>query len=328
MSILVTGGAGYIGSHTVKELMKYSTKAIVYDSLVKGHQEAVSGVPLVVGDILDEQILDKAFKEFNIDAVIHFAAYSLVGESMADPQQYYHNNICGTLNLLKVMLKNKVNRIVFSSTAAVYGEPTEIPISEDSPKIPTNVYGKTKLMIENILEDYERAYGLKYISLRYFNAAGADESGEIGEDHTPETHLIPLVLQTALGKRDNIAVFGNDYPTPDGTCIRDYIHVTDLACAHVLALQALEQGSDSRVYNLGNGSGFSVKEVIETAEKVTGTRINTRRSSRRPGDPAVLVASSERIKKELGWKPRYPHLDQIITTAWKWHKTHPDGFNY
>lgn len=305
MPILVTGGAGYIGSHTVKELTKNNTQVIVYDSLVKGYREAVSGVPLVVGNIFDEKLLDKTIKEYNIQSVIHFAAYSLVGESMSDPQMYYHNNVCGTLSLLKVMLQNNVKKLAFSSTAAVYGEPVEIPITEESPKVPTNVYGKTKLMIENILDDYDKAYGLKYISLRYFNASGAEESGEIGEDHAPETHLIPLVLQTALGKREAISVYGDDYPTPDGTCIRDYIHVTDLAQAHILALNALEKGRNSQVYNLGNGNGFSVKEVIETAEKVTGIRINKEISARRPGDPAILVASSDRIRKELGWQPRY-----------------------
>ncbi|QNB47093.1 UDP-glucose 4-epimerase GalE [Thermanaerosceptrum fracticalcis] len=327
MSILVTGGAGYIGSHTVRKLTDIGYNVIVYDSLEKSHKESVKDIPLIVGNILDEQLLDSTMKKYNIQSVIHFAAYSLVGESMAEPEKYYVNNVCGTVNLLKVMLNNNIKRIVFSSTAAVYGEPQEIPITENSPKNPTNVYGKTKLMIEEILKDYDLAYGLKYISLRYFNACGADESGEIGEDHTPETHLMPLVLQSALGKLPEIRIFGTDYPTPDGTCIRDYIHVNDLAEAHILALEKLLADGQSAVYNLGNGNGFSVREVIRAAEEVVGKPIKVVEGERRPGDPAVLVASAEKIKRELGWQPKYQGLKEIIETAWKWHQLHPNGYN-
>lgn len=326
MAILVTGGAGYIGSHTVRELIKQGNEVIVYDNLEKGHRQAIGNVPLVIGDILDTELLDTTMKRHKITSVIHFAAYSLVGESMQDPQKYFINNVTGTLNLLKVMQRNNVKKIVFSSTAAVYGEPDVSIITEDIIKNPTNIYGKTKLMIEEILSDYDKAYGLRYISLRYFNACGANISGEIGEDHTPETHLIPLVLKTALGIREKISIFGNDYPTKDGTCVRDYIHVTDLAQAHILALDALENGANSAVYNLGNGNGFTVKEVIEVAEKVTELNINKEIAARREGDPAILVASSDRIKEELGWKPQYSSLEKIIETAWQWHKNNPNGF--
>lgn len=326
MAILVTGGAGYIGSHTVKMLHENGYEVVVFDSLEKGHRQAVKDTVLVAGNLLDEKNLEELFNKYNISSVIHFAAHSLVGESMIDPQKYYINNVTGTLNLLKAMMQNKVDKLVFSSTAAVYGEPNISPITEETEKKPTNIYGKTKLIIENILEDYNKAYGLNYISLRYFNACGADESGEIGEDHSPETHLIPLVLQTALGNREKISIFGDDYNTPDGTCIRDYIHVNDLAQAHILALKALEKGAKSNIYNLGNGNGFSVKEVIEVAEKVTGININKEIADRRPGDPAVLVASSDKIRKELGWQPKYTNLEKIIETAWKWHKNHPKGF--
>jgi len=326
LSILVTGGAGYIGSHTVKMLSESGYEVVVFDSLEKGHRQAVENKELIIGNLLNEKSLEEVFNKYNISAVIHFAAHSLVGESMLDPQKYYINNVTGTLNLLKAMLQNKVDKLVFSSTAAVYGEPNISPITEETEKKPTNIYGKTKLIIENILEDYNKAYGLNYISLRYFNACGADESGKIGEDHNPETHLIPLVLKTALGQREKIAIFGDDYNTPDGSCIRDYIHVNDLAQAHILALNALEQGSKSGVYNLGNGNGFSVKEVIKAAEKVTGITINKEIAARRPGDPAVLVACSDKIKNELGWQPQYTDLEKIIETAWKWHKDFPKGF--
>lgn len=326
MAVLVTGGAGYIGSHTVRQLQKSGYDVVVYDSLVKGHREAVKDVPLIVGDIRDTDLLSRTISEYNIDSCMHFAAFSLVGESMANPQAYYQNNVSGTLDLLGVLMLNKVDKFVFSSSAAVYGEPDSTPIHEDNPKVPTNVYGRTKLIIENILEDYSKAYGLRYISLRYFNACGADESGDIGEDHSPETHLIPLILQAALGKREHISIFGDDYPTPDGTCIRDYIHVVDLALAHVLALESLYSGSKSEVYNLGNGTGFSVKEVIEVAERVTGQKIKKEIAGRRPGDPAILVASSEKIKRELGWNPRISGLESIINTAWNWHVRFPEGY--
>ncbi|MCR4441367.1 MAG: UDP-glucose 4-epimerase GalE [Peptococcaceae bacterium] len=326
MSVLVTGGAGYIGSHTVKLLVNKGYDVVVYDSLEKGHRDAVGNVPLVVGNVLDTDLLQKTIRDYGVTSVVHFAAYSLVGESMKEPRKYYYNNVDGTARLLNTMLNNQVKKIVFSSTAAVYGEPDEIPISEDSPKRPTSVYGKTKLIVEELLSYYLDKYGVQYVSLRYFNACGADESGELGEDHDPETHLIPLIMQTAMGKRLRLQVFGDDYPTPDGTCIRDYIHVNDLALAHVLALEALEEGKPSSVYNLGNGRGFSVKEVIETAEKVTGEKIKYEIDPRRAGDPAVLVASSEKIRRELGWEPLYTSLEGIIYSAWRWHQKHPEGF--
>lgn len=326
MAILITGGAGYIGSHTARELKDQGRDIVIYDNLSRGHRQAVKDMPLVVGDLADTELLARTIDEYHVDSVIHFAAESQVGESMADPQKYYINNVSGTLNLLKVMKEKNVNKIVFSSTAATYGEPERIPIDEESVKNPTSVYGRTKLMMEQILEDYDMAYGLKYVALRYFNAAGAHISGEIGEDHEPETHLIPIIMQVLLGQREAISIFGTDYPTPDGTCIRDYIHVTDLAHAHILALDALYDGMESRIYNLGNGNGFSVKEVIDTVEKVTGKKVPRVEEGRRPGDPAVLIASSQKIIKELGWKPRYNTLEKIIETAWNWHKNHPNGF--
>ena len=326
MAILITGGAGYIGSHTARELKDQGREIVIYDNLSRGHREAVKDMPLVVGDLMDTALLVKTLEQYEVDSVIHFAAESQVGESMVDPQKYYINNVSGTLNLLKAMNEKQVKKIVFSSTAATYGEPERIPIDEASAKIPTNVYGRTKLMMEQILDDYDMAYGLKYVALRYFNAAGAHVSGEIGEHHSPETHLIPIIMQVLLGQRDEISIFGTDYPTPDGTCIRDYIHVTDLAHAHILALDALYNGMESNVYNLGNGNGFSVKEVIDTVEKVTGKKIARAEKDRRAGDPAVLIASSHKIIKELGWNPRYNTLDKIIETAWNWHSNYPNGF--
>lgn len=326
MNILVTGGAGYIGSHTVRLLEQEGIRVIVYDNLVKGHLQAIGKSILVEGDIFDSKLLADAIKRYSIDSVIHFAAYSLVGESMENPRAYYHNNIGGTLNLLDVMLANGVDKLVFSSTAAVYGEPDISPITEDIPKNPTNVYGRTKLIMENAMADYSQAYGLRYIALRYFNACGADIAGDIGEDHQPETHLVPLVLQACLGKTEGIKIFGDDYPTKDGTCMRDYIHVNDLAQAHILAIKALYAGHQSEVYNLGNGSGFSVKEVIQAAEEVTGVNIQKQVVARRSGDPAVLVASSEKIRPDLGWQPRYTDIREIINTAWRWHKANPNGF--
>ncbi|MBZ4663367.1 MAG: galE [Caloramator sp.] len=327
MNILVTGGAGYIGSHTVKMLNKMGKNVVVYDNLVKGHKDAVKCPNFVEGDIFDSEKLEWTIKKYNIDSVVHFAAYSLVGESMEKPQMYYYNNVQGTLNLLDVMLKNNVKKLVFSSTAAVYGEPERVPITEDISKNPTNVYGRTKLIMENAMEDYSRSYGLKYVALRYFNACGADDEGDIGEDHSPETHLIPLVLQTCLGKRESIKIFGDDYNTKDGTCIRDYIHVNDLAEAHILALEALYDGKNSNVYNLGNGNGFTVKEIIEAAEEVTGINIKKEIAPRRAGDPAVLIASSEKIRRELNWNPKYTDIKRIIETAWRWHKNHPNGYD-
>lgn len=326
MALLITGGAGYIGSHTVLEFLEASEEVIIIDSLEKGHKDAVLGGKLYCGNLRDDEFLDKVFDENGIDAVIHFAAYSLVGESTADPLKYYNNNVLGTLKLIGKMKEYGVKNIVFSSTAATYGEPKNIPILETDNTFPTNPYGETKLTIEKALKWADKAYGLKYVSLRYFNAAGAHPSGKIGEDHSPETHLIPIVLQVALGKRESISIFGNDYNTPDGTCVRDYIHVTDLAKAHMLALKHLRNGGQSTTYNLGNGQGFSVNEVIKIAGEVTGKEIKTVMADRRPGDPAILVASSEKIKKELHWKPKYDDLHTIIETAWNWHKAHPDGF--
>lgn len=326
MNVLVIGGAGYIGSHTVRLLGKTKHRVVVYDNLSKGHRKAVGDAAFIEGDLFDRKLLEKTLKEYEIDAVVHFAAFSLVGESMENPRLYYHNNVCGTVSLLDAMLASGVKKIVFSSTAAVYGEPESVPILETSPRCPTNVYGTTKWMMENIMADYDKAYGLRYVALRYFNACGADEAGDIGEDHSPESHLIPLVLQVCLKKREAISVFGEDYPTKDGTCIRDYIHVNDLAQAHVLALQSLADGSPSSVYNLGNGGGFSVREIIEAAQEVTGIQISKVSAPRRSGDPAVLIASAEKAKKELGWQPEYTDLKQMIQTAWLWHKQHPQGF--
>lgn len=327
MNVLVTGGAGYIGSHTVKMLKNTGKNVIAYDNLSKGHRAAVKCDVFVKGDIFDSELLENTIKKYNIESVVHFAAYSLVGESMEKPSMYYHNNVQGTLNLLDVMLKCNVKKLVFSSTAAVYGEPEAVPITEDISKIPTNVYGRTKLIMENVMEDYSNSYGLNYTALRYFNACGADEDGGIGEDHNPESHLIPIVLQTCLGIRGSIKIFGDDYPTKDGTCIRDYIHVNDLARAHILALEGLHEGHESCAYNLGVGNGFSVKEIIEAAERVTGISINKETIQRRAGDPAVLIASSDKIRKSLGWEPEYTSIDDIINTAWKWHRNHPNGYD-
>lgn len=326
MSILVTGGAGYIGSHTVVELLSANEDVVVVDNLQKGHRDAVLGGKFCKGDLRDDSFLDGVFKENNIEAVIHFAADSLVGESVTDPLKYYNNNMVSTLRLLTKMKEYGVDKIVFSSTAATYGEPENTPILETDRTLPTNPYGETKLSVEKALKWADNAYNTRYVSLRYFNAAGAHTSGRIGEDHDPESHLIPIVLQAALGKRDGIQIFGNDYETPDGTCIRDYIHVTDLAQAHVLALESLRKGGGSAIYNLGNGRGFSVREVVDLARKVTGVNIKEITAPRRAGDPAVLVASSEKIQKELHWKPVFNDLSTIIETAWVWHKANPEGF--
>ncbi|WP_317980747.1 UDP-glucose 4-epimerase GalE [Paenibacillus glycanilyticus] len=327
MAVLVTGGAGYIGSHAVAALAERGEEIVVVDNLQQGHREAVVGGKLYVGDLRDAEFMDTVFKENKIDAVIHFAANSLVGESMTNPAKYYHNNVYGTLCLLEKMIEHDVKKIVFSSTAATYGEPENVPIDEFDRTLPTNTYGETKLAMEKMMKWFDVAHGLKYVSLRYFNAAGAHASGKIGEDHSPETHLIPIVLQAALGQRPHISVFGDDYATPDGTCIRDYIHVSDLADAHVLAVDKLRQGSDSAIYNLGNGQGFSVKEVIEIARKVTEREIKAVIEPRRAGDPATLVASSARARKELGWNPSRANLEDIILSAWNWHVNHPNGYS-
>ncbi len=327
MAILVTGGAGYIGSHTVKALQRQGRDVVVLDNLYKGHRQAVKDAPLHVGDLGDPAFIADVFGQYSVDAVVHFAALSLVGESVQRPDLYFRNNTAYAMNLLDAMVKHKVDKLVFSSTAAVYGEPHSVPIDEDHPKAPTNPYGESKLFVEHILRRYDTAFGIRSVSLRYFNAAGADPSGEIGEDHQPETHLIPIILQTLLGKREHIEIFGTDYSTPDGTCIRDYIHVNDLSDAHILALDALAAGGSTTAYNLGCGQGFSVREVIRTVEKVTGRTVPVVESPRRPGDPAVLVASSERIKRDLQWNPQYENLETLIASAWQWHQAHPDGFS-
>jgi UDP-arabinose 4-epimerase len=318
--VLVTGGAGYIGSHACKALAKAGYTPIAYDNLIYGHEWAVKWGPFEQGDILDRKRLDEAIRQYQPAAIMHFAAYAYVGESVEDPGKYYRNNVVGSLTLLEAMRDNDIKNFVFSSTCATYGEPEQIPIPEDHNQAPINPYGHSKLMIEQMLSDFEVAHNLKSVSLRYFNAAGADPDGETGEDHDPETHLIPLVLDAATGKRPSITIFGDDYDTPDGTCIRDYIHVTDLADAHVRALKYLEQDGKTTKYNLGNGKGFSVKEVIDTAKKVTGKEIPVVIGKRRPGDPPRLVGDAERIRKELNWQPQYAELETIIETAWRWHQ--------
>ena len=328
MAILVLGGAGYIGSHTALELVKAGNEVVIADNLVTGYRKAIpKGAKFYEGDLRDFDFLNKLFQQEKIDAVIHFAAYSLVGESVTNPLKYYDNNLYGTKVLLEAMVKNHVGKIVFSSTAATYGEPENIPILESDRTCPTNPYGETKLAMEKMFKWTAEAHGLRYVSLRYFNACGADESGEIGEAHTPESHLIPLILQVPNGKRETISIYGTDYDTPDGTCIRDYIHVTGLAQAHILAVQYLNNGGESDIFNLGNGVGYSVREVIETARKVTGHPIPATETSRRAGDPARLVASSEKAKSVLGWKPVHDSLEEIIASAWNWHKNHPNGYD-
>jgi len=327
-TILVTGGAGYIGSHAVLALQKAGYNVVVLDNLVYGHRELVEDVlkvELVVGDTSDRTLLDQLFASRDIAAVMHFAAFAYVGESVTNPAKYYRNNVVGTLVLLEAMEAAGIRNFVFSSTCATYGVPTTVPIPEDHPQAPINPYGMSKLMVEKILADFGAAYGIKSVIFRYFNAAGADPEGRLGEDHNPETHLIPLVLQTALGMRDSIKVFGSDYPTPDGTCIRDYIHVSDLADAHVLGLKYLLDGGDSTVFNLGNGNGFSVLEVIEAALQVSGRPIPVERCDRRPGDPPALVGSGEKARSVLGWNPRYADLPTILTHAWNWHQKRHGG---
>lgn len=326
MKVLVTGGAGYIGSQVALDLFRKGHKAVILDNLSKGNREAVINAKFYEGNIGDTAFVKHIIQEENIEAVIHMAADSLVGESVTNPGKYFRNNILNGQALLDAVVDCGIKYFVFSSTAATYGEPQEAIITEDHPTSPTNPYGFSKLTFEGILNAYEKAYGLRYISLRYFNAAGADPEANIGEDHNPESHLIPIVLQVALGVRKHIELFGTDYPTPDGTCIRDYIHVADLSQAHILALAALANGADSAIYNLGNGHGYSNKEVIDIARKITGHDIPIEEATRRPGDPAILVASSEKIKKELNWNPQYPDLERIIETAWRWHKNHPTGY--
>jgi UDP-glucose 4-epimerase len=325
LKILVTGGAGYVGSHAARLLDRAGHEVWIYDNLSQGHRSAALPGRMIVGELSDRPLLEKTLKDRGIEAVMHFAAFALVGESVSDPAKYYSNNVVASLTLLDAMRAVGVGKIVFSSTTATYGEPKRIPITEDELQLPVNPYGFAKLVIEHALADYAHAYGLGYAALRYFNASGASPDGDLGEDHTPESHLIPIVLQVALGQRPHIMVFGDDYPTPDGTCIRDYIHVDDLGSAHVKALDRLQPGKGLKL-NLGTGQGHSVQQVIETCRRVTGHPIPAVLGARRPGDPPELVANAQRARQELGWEPRYPEIEQIIETAWRWHRSHPQGY--
>ena len=328
MAILVCGGAGYIGSHTVYQLVEKGESVVIVDNLQTGHLVAVNPkAKFYEGDIREAAVLDKIFTENKIDAVVHFAANSLVGESMTNPLKYFNNNVYGMQVLLEAMVRHGVDKIVFSSTAATYGAPERIPIMEADRTEPTNPYGQSKLIMEKMMKWVSLANGIRYVSLRYFNAAGAIEDGSIGEDPNPDTPLIPLILQVPLGKREHITIFGDDYPTPDGTCLRDYIHVLDLADVHVLAVDYLRKGGESNIFNLGNGQGFSVKEMIEAAEEATGRHIKVEIGARRAGDPAQLIASSEKARSVLGWKPRFTDVRAVIGTAWKWHQQHPEGYS-
>ncbi len=327
MTILVLGGAGYIGSHTTYELIDQGDDVVIIDNLETGYKEAVHPkARFYQGDIRDREFVDSVFEQEKIEAVIHFAANSLVGESMVNPLKYYDNNLCGTKVLLESMVAHGINKIVFSSTAATYGEPERVPILETDRTEPTNTYGETKLSMEKMFKWTDRAHGVKYVSLRYFNACGAHKSGAIGEAHNPETHLIPLILQVPNKKREAITIYGDDYDTEDGTCIRDYIHVSDLAQAHILAVKYLAAGNESSIFNLGNGVGFSVKEIIEAARKVTNDDIPAVIAERRAGDPAKLIASSDKARNILAWKPEYTNIEDIIESAWKWHESHPNGY--
>lgn len=316
-NILVIGGAGYIGSHMVRMLAKQGYNPVVFDNLSKGHREAVANYPFELGDLGDKARLTEVFKKYGIEAVMHFAAFAEVGESVKEPSKYYHNNVAKVLDLLDALVENDIKYFVFSSTAATFGEPIRPKIDESHPQNPINPYGNTKLMVEKILADFDTAYGLKATALRYFNASGADDSGEIGESHNPETHLIPIVLQAAAGKRASIKMFGTDYPTPDGTCVRDYVHVNDLARAHILALEKMFKDNVSERFNLGSGNGFSVAEIVKEAKRITGIDFTVEKAPRRDGDPAVLVADSAKAERILGWKPQY-NLTLIIETAWNW----------
>jgi UDP-glucose-4-epimerase GalE len=325
MRILVTGGAGYIGSHAVKLFLAQGHEVSVYDNLSMGHRQAVPADRLFIGDLNEQARLDQVMVEKRIEAIVHFAAWAAVGESVTNPAKYYQNNLVNTLNLMECARKNGVKRFVFSSTCATFGAPAKMPIVEETPQEPINPYGFTKLAIEKALADYAKAYAWGFAALRYFNASGASPDGSIGEDHDPETHLIPLVIQAAMGKRPHIEVFGTDYPTPDGTCIRDYIHVDDLASAHLLAVEKLG-ASTAMYYNLGIGRGYSVREVIRTVEEVTEKKVPVKEGTRRAGDPPVLVASSDKVQRVLGWRPKYPELRPIVETAWNWHRNHPRGY--
>ena len=325
MAILVTGGAGYIGSVAVEDLSKNGEKVVVLDNLVYGHKEAVGeNVAFYEGDIGDQELVEKIILEHNVEACMHFSAFAYVGESVEKPQIYYENNFVQTLKLLETLIANNVKKFIFSSTCATFGEPQYVPIDEKHPQNPVNPYGWSKFMVERVLEDYDQAYNLKFVALRYFNACGASE--KCGEHHDPETHLIPLILFTAQGKRDAISIFGDDYPTPDGTAVRDYIHIADLSQAHLLALDYLRGGGSSEFINLGNGSGYSVKEVVEAARKVTGKTIEAKILPRRAGDPSRLVANATKAKKVLGWNPQFPEIEKIIESAWKWHEANPNGY--
>ena len=325
MAILVTGGAGYIGSVCVEDLRERGEQTVVLDNLVYGHREAVGeGVPFYEGEIGDRDLVEKIVREHDIESCMHFSAFAYVGESVEKPQIYYENNFVQTLHLLDALIAGGVKKFIFSSTCATYGEPQYVPIDEQHPQFPTSPYGWSKFMVERALIDYDRAYALKYVALRYFNASGASE--KYGEDHDPETHLIPLVLQTAQGERESIAIFGDDYPTEDGTAVRDYIHISDLSQAHILALEHLRKGGDSEFINLGNGSGYSVKEVIEAARKITGKNIEARVAPRRAGDPSKLVADARKAREVLGWKPKFPEIETIIESAWAWHEKNPKGY--
>lgn len=326
MAILVTGGAGYIGSHCVASLLEAGADVAVVDDLSKGHRAALKGGRLYVGNVGERAFLREVFQKESIEAVIHFAAYSLVGESMDVPERYFRNNVTAGLSLIETMIEFQVPYLVFSSTAATYGEPEHIPIVETDRQLPTNPYGESKLIVEHMLRWCDQAHGLKFCALRYFNVAGAWHDGSIGEDHRPETHLIPVILQVAQGKRERLSLYGADYPTRDGTCVRDYIHVMDLSEAHLLAADYLLSGGESDVFNLGNGVGFTVKEVIQAAEEVVGASIPAKIAPRRAGDPAQLVASSDKAKSILGWKPSRYNIHTILSDAWSWHKAHPHGY--
>ncbi|MFC6259345.1 UDP-glucose 4-epimerase GalE [Levilactobacillus fujinensis] len=328
MTVLVLGGAGYIGSHAVDRLVEKGYDVAVVDNLVTGHRAAVNKkARFYEGDVRDQDFLNGVFDKEDIEGVIHFAAFSVVPESMKKPLKYFDNNTAGMVSLLEVMNKHNVKRIVFSSTAATYGEPKQIPIKETDPQIPTNPYGESKLMMEKIMRWSDEAYGIKFIALRYFNVAGAKEDGSIGEDHHPETHLVPIILQVAAGERKELAIFGSDYPTKDGTNVRDYVHVVDLADAHILALEYLKAGHDSDAFNLGSSTGFSNKEMLEAARKVTGKEIPATMAPRRAGDPSTLIAASDKARKVLNWQPRFDNVEDIIRTAWNWKQTHPQGYN-
>ncbi|WP_390405791.1 UDP-glucose 4-epimerase GalE [Lacticaseibacillus jixiensis] len=327
MTIAVLGGAGYIGSHTVAQLVKAGQDVVVLDNLITGHRRAVDPkARFYQGDIRDYHFLSQVFSQEKIDGIIHFAAFSIVPESMKDPLKYFDNNTGGMITLLEAMHQFGINKIVFSSTAATYGEPKTVPIKESDPQVPTNPYGESKLAMEKIIKWADVAYGIKFVALRYFNVAGAMPDGSIGEDHHPETHLIPIILQAAAGTRDNLQIFGDDYPTKDGTNVRDYVHVVDLADAHILAMQYLDAGNASDAFNLGSATGFSNLEILNAARKVTGQPIPAKIGPRRPGDPSTLIAASDKARKILGWQPKFDNVEQVIATAWNWHQSHPEGF--